>query len=199
MSGIDERIILWINDLVGKSSVLDRIMIWLASDYFIPVTISLILLAIWFLGQGAAERENYQRAVICAFITIGFASGFVLAANHIYSHEHPFEALPDLKAAATQIFYEIHDPAFPSNTAAVTFSAAAGLWQKSRKLGYLMLIPAVLMPLSKIYAAIYWPSDIVAGAVLAILTSFLISWVVMPLAEPMIGRFIKITRKLCLA
>lgn len=199
MTGIDERIILWINDLVGKSAALDRIMIWLASDYFIPVTISLILLAIWFLGQGTAERENYQRAVMCAFITIGFACGFVLAANHIYSHEHPFDALPELKATVAQIFYEIHDPAFPSNTAAVTFGAAAGLWQKSRKLGYLMLIPAVLMPLSKIYAAVYWPSDIVAGAVLAILTSFLISWVVMPLAEPMIGGFIKVMRKLCLA
>ena len=208
MPSIDERVFLWINGLVGKSAdttVLDRIMIWCANDYFIPVTMSFFLLAIWFFGRGRIERESYHRAVICAFITIGFAGSFVYVANHIYRHPHPFEyeANPELmaaaKAATDRIFYEIWDPSFPSHTAAVTFGAAAGLWHYKHKLALLMLIPAILMPFAKVYAAVYWPSDVVCGAILGIAMSYLIRYVVLPLVEPIFGRILAAFRKLCIA
>ena len=68
----------------------------LANDYLVPVTISLMLMAIWFLGKTAAERDNYQRAVACAAISIGSACGLALATNHLYRHPHPFEDMPQL-------------------------------------------------------------------------------------------------------
>ena len=207
MTAVDKEIFLWINGLAGRSSVLDTIMAWLANDYFVIVSMSLILLAIWFMGHGREKRELYQRAVICALITIGFAGGLVLAANHIWRHPHPFEAvnvfnpetLQQIRDNVARTLYFIHDPAFPSNTSAVTFAAAAGLWQKKRKLGYLMLTPAVLMPLSKIYAGVYWPSDIVAGAILGIATSYLIRYVVLPVVEPLITWILATFRKFCIA
>lgn len=196
---MDETIFNWINGLAGQSRFLDRIMIWLANDYFIPVTISLILLAIWFIGKNRDEREGLQRATIIAFISIGSACGFVLAANHLYSHPHPFEVMPELlNTTVKDIYYEIVDPTFPSNTSAVTFAAATSLWQYKRRLGLLMLIPAVLMPLAKVYAGVYWPSDIAAGAVLGILTAYFIK-LIMPLFEPILSRAFLILRKICLA
>ena len=201
MSSIDENIFEWINGFVGESAVLDRIMIWLANDYFIPVSMSLIMLAIWFMGKDREEREVLQRSLIVAFISIGSACGFVLAVSQLNWQGHPFEELaymPDVTNAVDKIFYPIVDPTFPSNTSAVTFAAAAGVWQGNRKLGLLLFIPATLMPLAKVYAAVYWPSDVVAGAILGILTAYFIK-LIMPLFEPIVGRTLKICRKLCLA
>jgi len=207
MTSIDKEIFLWINNGVGKSPVLDRIMTWLANDYFVIVTMALFILCIWFMGHGREGREGYQRAAICAMTTIGFAGGFVYAVNHLYRHPHPFNAvdvfdpatLEQIRQHVLKIYYFIHDPPFPSNTSAVTFGAVAGLWQVKRKLGYIMLVPAILMPLAKVYAGVYWPSDIVAGALLGIATSFLIRYVVLPVAEPVIRRLLAACRRLCIA
>lgn len=198
MQIVDDKIILWINSLVGKSSVLDRIMIWLANDYFIPVVMALILLGLWFFVSDATQREGYQRAIVVAAISIGSACGFILAFSHLNWHQHPFQEHPELMAATNNIFYPIHDPTFPSNTSAVTFAATASIWQKSRRVAVLLLIPAILMPLAKLYAAVYYPSDIVAGAAIGIFTAYFIKWI-MPIFEPIVSRVFWLLRKLCLA
>ncbi len=46
-----------------------------------------------------------------------------------------------------------------------------------------MLIPAVLMPLAKLYAAVYYPSDIIGGIILGVLTSVFIAKIFMPLVH----------------
>jgi len=199
MLTIDETIFDWINWFVGKSTLLDRIMILLANDFFIPIVISLILLAVWFIGKDQTERESYQRALIITFTAMGSACGFVMLANKLYFHSPPFEAMPELlDTTVNRIFYQIHDPSFPSNTSAVTFAAFAGMWQVNRKLGLIMLIPATLMPLAKVYAGVYWPMDVAAGAILGIMTAYFIKWI-MPIFEPIIQIAFRILRKVCLA
>lgn len=195
---IDEKILLWINGFVGKSAVLDRIMILFANDYFVPVILSLILLGLWFQGKNMAERENYQRAIIVAAVSMGSACGFIMAANHLYHHPHPFEVTQQFMDTTNQIFYVVHDPTFPSNTSAVTFACATSIWQRYRKIGVLLFIPAILMPFAKVYAAVYWPSDVVAGAILGILTVYFIK-LVLRLLEPVVSIFFKVARKICLA
>ena len=195
---IDKDIALWINGLVGKNSVLDRLMIVGANDYFVPVTIALILLAIWFIGRDPVQKHDHQMAVICATIAIGSACGFVLAANHLYRHPHPFEDLPQLLDAVHKIYYPIRDPAFPSNTSAITFAAATSIWQKNRKLGLLILVPAILMPFAKCYAGVYYFSDVLAGAVLGILTSYFIYKIAIPVLRPGMNIILAIVRRLCL-
>ena len=200
MNWFDDRIILRLKHLVDKSDILDRIMILLATDYFIPVVIALMLLALWFMGRDTAERERNQRALMIAATAMGSACGFVLAANHLWpGRHHPFEDMPQLMWAVNHIAYPIHDPPFPSNTSAVTFAAAASVWQWNRRMGLLLLIPAILMPLAKMYAGLYYPTDILAGAALGIATGYFISKVAMPWFEPIISRVLKALRKLCLA
>ncbi len=181
---IDQSVVLTISHLVGKSAFLDWIMTILASDYFVPVSISLMLLFLWFQGKDFAQRDNYQRAAVCAAISIGIGCGFVLVTNSIWRHPHPFQDMPQLLHPVTNhIFYPIHDPSFPSNTSAMVFAAAAGVWLWNRKWGLIFLVPAILMPLAKIYAAVYYPSDIIGGAVLGILTAFFVGKVFMPAVE----------------
>lgn len=178
---VDQSIVLWISHLVGKSTILDSVMILLASDYFVPVCISLMLLCLWFMGRDFKERDRNQKAAVCAATTIGLAMGVVLVANSIWRHPHPFQDMPQLLDSVTNhIFYPIHDPSFPSNSSCLTFAAAAGVWQFNRKWGLIVLIPAILMPLAKVYAAVYYPSDVIGGAVLGILTAYFTSKIFMP-------------------
>ena len=178
---VDQSIVLWLSHLVGKSAILDRIMILLASDYFMPVSISLILLYLWFMGRDFAERDRNQKATVCAAISIGLVMGLVFVANNIWRHPHPFEDMPELLDRVTyQILYPIHYPGFPSMTSCLTFAAAAGVWQFNRKWGLILLAPAILMPLARVYAAVYYPSDIIAGAILSILTAYFVGKIFMP-------------------
>jgi undecaprenyl-diphosphatase len=178
---IDQSIVIWISHLVGKSSILDRIMTILANDYFLPVTISLILLYIWYMGHDYPERHRNQMATVCGAISIGACMGFVLIANNVWRHPHPFQDMPQLLDPVTNhIFYPVHDPSFPSNSSALTFAAAAGVWQFNRKWGLILLVPAILMPLAKVYAAVYYPSDVLGGAILGILSAYFIGKIFMP-------------------
>lgn len=174
-------------------------MVWLANDYFVPVTISLILLAYWFGNQDPAQRPKNQRGIIIAAISIGSACGFVLLANNIWRHPHPFEDMPELMATVNRIYYPIVDPPFPSNTSAVTFAAAASMWQFHRKAGLILLVPAILMPFAKVYACVYYPSDILGGAVLGIITAYFISKIMMRLFDPGVAYVMRFLRKICLA
>jgi undecaprenyl-diphosphatase len=89
--------------------------------------------------------------------------------------------MPQLLEPVTKhIFYPVHDPSFPSNSSALTFAAAAGVWQFKRKWGLILLVPAILMPLAKVYAAVYYPSDVIGGAVLGILSAYFIGKIFMP-------------------
>lgn len=178
---IDQGIVLWISHIVGNYSVLDRIMSVLANDYFLPVSISLILLYIWFMGHDYPERHRNQMATVCAAISIGACMGFVLITNNVWRHPHPFQDMPQLLDPVTNhIFYPVHDPSFPSNSSALTFAAAAGIWQYNRKWGLILLVPAILMPLAKVYAAVYYPSDVIGGAILGILSAYFIGKIFMP-------------------
>ncbi len=174
-------------------------MIWFANDYFTPVGFSLFLLAFWFSSRDTAERTRRNRTFVIVALSIGAASGFVLVANNLWRHPHPFVDMPELLEIVNLIYYPIHDPPFPSNTSAVSFAIFMSIWLFYRKLGWFLLVPAILWPFAKLYAAVYYPSDFVGGAVLGILSSLFIAYFFVPVIDPIINRVFVVLRKLVLA
>ena len=53
-------------------------------------------------------------------------------------------------------------------------SIAASLWCGFARSGRLFLVLAVLMALSRVYAGVHYPSDVLAGMAVGFLSSFLI-------------------------
>lgn len=192
------KLLLWLSGLTGKSAFLDSAMRVVVNDYFIPVTLSLALLGLWFTGQSVAQRERHQKAVICAAISIGITSAIVKILNLLYFEPRPFARMPELLATVQRIFYPPQDSSFPSNAAAITFAIATAVWLGNHRVGYFLIALASLMSLARVYAAAHYPLDVVGGAVIGALTSYLI-FRGLRLAEPFPTWVLKLARRVFLA
>ena len=190
---VDEEIVLWLNQWAGRFGPLDALDKLVASDYLVPVSISLLLLAVWFAGKDPHSRDAYQRAVLRALIAVGFANLVVLIFNQHYFRARPFE-----EHEIILLFYQPTDSSFPSNPAAVAFAMASGMWQGSRKLGFLLYGLAALWGLSRIFAGVFYPSDVVAGALIGVSISYLVG-VALRLIEPIPTLVLRVSRTLHLA
>ncbi len=199
IAAADERVLLWISGLVGKFAPLDYIMRLAVNDYFIPVSISLILLGLWFWGKKMNERESYQRAVLIAAASLGISDGMVKICNLFYDRPRPFMSMPELLPTVEKIFYPPHDPSFPSNAAAIVFAVAAAIWFYRHKIGAFLCFLALLMSFARVYAAVHYPLDIIGGAAIGILTSLFCMKILFPFVEPLPTLILKLARKFCLA
>ena len=190
---LDREIVLWLNQWAGRSGFLDGLEKLVVSDYFVPVSVSLCLLALWFVGRDPRTRDSNQRAVITALIAVGLANLLVLALNHYLFRPRPF-----VEYELTMLFYEPTDSSFPSNPAVVAFAMACGVWSGNRRVGACLFAMASLWGLSRVYAGLFYPSDIAAGALIGMSTAYMVA-IGMRLIEPVPTLVLRATRSMHLA
>ncbi|MCE2403562.1 MAG: phosphatase PAP2 family protein [Dehalococcoidia bacterium] len=189
---VDERVVLWLNQWAGRWSVVDSAAEVLVSDYFVPVAAALCLVALWFTGD-ADRRDSHQRAVIRALATVGFASWVVLILN-----DHYFRPRPFVEHDLTMLFYPPTDSSFPAHPAAVGFALAAGTWGGNRKAGVVVYVLAALWGASRVFAGVFYPSDILVGAAIGVVVSHAVA-VGLRLIEPVPTLVLRGARRLHLA
>jgi undecaprenyl-diphosphatase len=184
----DEAAFLWLNQWVGRFPALDALVKVLVSDYFAPVLLSLVLLGMWFLGRGWDARERSQRAVLRGMIALGFANLAVFVMNHYFYRPRPFT-----QYEVALLFYRPTDSSFPANPAAVSFAIATSIWGTSRRLGLAAFGMATLWSLSRVYAGVFYPLDVIAGALLGVVISHLVA-LALRLIEPIPTLVLKVAR-----
>ena len=190
---MDSEIVVWLNQWAGRYAGVGWAEKLIISDYFILACISLCLLAMWFVERDPQNRDVHQRAVLKAIIAMGFASLVVLILN-----QHFFRARPFAENDLTVLFYRPTDSSFPAHPAAVGFAIASGMWQGSKKLGALAFVLAALWGLSRIYAGVFYPSDVLAGAFIGVGMSYLVA-AAFRLIEPIPTVVLRAARSLHLA
>ncbi|MFA4837181.1 MAG: phosphatase PAP2 family protein [Dehalococcoidia bacterium] len=170
MTSPDSQLSEWITGLVGKVYLWDTAMTLLASDFFIPVCISLFLLYLWFGTRDPVQRVKNQHGAMCASASLGLGCLGVQLLNNVGLDPwlRPFEVSASAGRAAEVIFYQPYDPSFPANMAAVGFGAATGMWFYRRKSSIPLFIFASLWSLARVYAGVHYPLDILGGAVIGV-------------------------------
>jgi len=68
----------------------------------------------------------------------------------------------------------LNQSAFPSGHAAFYFAIATVVYFANKKTGIFFLIASFLISLSRVFAGIHWPSDILVGAIIGTLSAFFI-------------------------
>ena len=196
MADADETLFLWINGLAGRAAPVDEVVQLLVSDYLVPVGLMLVLVGLWFTGDGRLARQRQQIGVYVALASMALSSLVVMIVNSMHSRPRPFDGIDDQQV--TLLFYQPTDLSFPSNPAAATFGLAAGIWGVNRPVGAVMLGVAGLFALSRVYSGVHYPSDVLAGALIGCVVAFLV-FQAKKLLGPLPEWTLKVARVLCLA
>lgn len=182
---MDRALFMELNGLSGQFGPADYLMRGLASDYLVPVSLSLLLLGLWFSGS--------PRVVLGAALSLGLASLLVTLFNFFYFRSRPFSELP-----TNLLFYRPHDSSFPSNVAAVGFAVAMGVFMFNRRASGLFFLLASLFAISRVYVGVHYPSDILGGAAIGLLSGYAACYL-LRLLEPFPSRLLGFARRWFLA
>jgi undecaprenyl-diphosphatase len=152
-----------INQNAGHHPFLDGLMVFVTKDAL--AIFAVVLLLMWFFG-----KEKYKYTVVFAAITgaLGLFINFIL--GHIYYEPRPF-----VTHHVHLLIQHAKDSGFPSDHSTGAFSLAlAVLWRKHRKIGFGMLLFAILTGISRVYVGHHYPFDVLASIIVSLIISSLV-------------------------
>lgn len=187
--------VIWLNGLSGNVKIFDDLMRLVASDYLMPLAFSLAMFGLWFSGKNPAERVRYQITMLIGISALSLSNVVVWLINISWDRPRPFVEHGD---ELNLLFYPPTDPSFPANPVAVGFAAAAAAWSINRKFGWWMFAAASLFGFSRLYAGVFYPTDIIGGAVVGIVV-FMFTSYLRRFLEPLITSFVRLIRGLSAA
>jgi undecaprenyl-diphosphatase len=195
MSSIDANIVIWLNGFVGTIKAFDDLIRIIASDYLMPLVFSLGMLGLWFSGTSPAQRVKYQLTMLMGISALSIANIVVWIFNLAIERPRPFV---EYGGQLNLLFYPPTDPSFPANPVAVGFATATAAWTINRKFGWWMYGAAAVFGFSRLYAGVFYPTDIIGGAIVGIaiygFTTYLRRFL-----EPIITGFVRLIRGLSAA
>jgi undecaprenyl-diphosphatase len=158
---LDHRIFYAINNLAGKSHLLDVLGLFFANTFLYVFIVIIALL--WFFKR------------LRPYVYLAFGSALVSrliivqALKVIFNHPRPYEIL-------TQIHQLLpdgeHGMSFPSGHAVVYFSFALAFW--GTEYFWPFFIGATLGSLARVFVGVHFPGDVLASFFIAWLTVWLL-------------------------
>jgi undecaprenyl-diphosphatase len=181
-----------LNNFVGTSPWVDWVARGLVNDFAVPTLLALAAVWLWYAGATPEERQTNQRAVLLIILAVLVANTLIKGLSFVYFRPRPF-ATESVKL----LFYRPSVSSFPSVPIALAFTFAAGAWYAHRRLGIALAYLGAIYGLSRVYAGVHYPSDIVGGALFgagAVYAVKRLDWLFNPLAD----RAIDLARRLAL-
>ncbi len=160
----------WINNFAGVSPVLDWVTRALVNDYAIPTLFALVIGSLWFTGDTEEERQSIQRTVLLTLLAVALTNLAMRILQNYYFRPRPFA----VETGVRLLFYRPSVTSFPSVPVATLFVFVTGSWRANRTVGKWLAALALVFGLSRILAGVHYPSDIIGGALLGIISTSLL-------------------------
>jgi membrane-associated phospholipid phosphatase len=134
---------------------------------------------ILFLVRG--DQANLRRTVAAIATTYGVCFViFLLYPVAGPNYEFPRPSADFLDNAPARLVYSLlqrgssYGAAFPSSHVAAALTAALATFQGNRRLGWILLIPASILPFAVVYTQMHYAMDAIAGVVVGVLVYVLV-------------------------
>jgi len=143
-----------------------------------PTIIFLAEYLAWVVGIGVflflifGRNKKKELWMLIEAFSAGILSRFIFTEiiRYFYDRPRPFEVL----SSVYQLIQHSPGGSFPSGHAAFFFALATGVFFHRKWWGVLFYIAALAISLSRVAAGLHWPSDVLAGAVIGILSAWLV-------------------------
>lgn len=175
IQNLDIVILRWFNSWVGTGW--DWAIIFRAVYLWYLVMVAVVLLVfITFLPK----FRDYRRRHLELFISVifsAFIARFIVTEliRFFYHRPRPFEVLEGVRVLQHQLFGSATGVgSFPSGHAALAFAVATAFFFYYPRLSILFFLAALSVGGGRIAAGVHWPSDILGGAVVGIVTTILL-------------------------
>ena len=169
-ASMDKFIFEHINSLVHASPILDLIGVFLAKYFPYIVIVFTLVILLW----PKRDRKLHLKPALIVFASAVF-SRLVLTEiiRFFYHRPRPFVVIDSVKQLLLDQGEKL--TSFPSGHAAFFFALAMGACFYNRKLGIFLFIFASLIGIARVFAGIHWFSDVLAGAVIGILSAWAVN------------------------
>ncbi|EWH21823.1 undecaprenyl-diphosphatase [Bacillus haynesii] len=155
----------FINDLGKEYSMLNPVVYFMA-EYMI------YFLALGLVVYWLTRTTKNRLMVIYAVIAFGIAEVLGKIAGSLYSNYQPFAVLANVNKL---LEHEI-DNSFPSDHTILFFSIGFLIFLFHKKTGWLWLVLAFTVGISRIWSGVHYPLDVAAGALLGVLSALFVFW-----------------------
>ena len=174
MNALDLKLFYWLNSWAGGPPAggwADTLIIFRSEYLPWAVGILAVLIFIW-PRRGSLIRANSSIALEVFASALVARFGVAEIIRYFYNRPRPFEVLENVH----QLVKHETGGSFPSGHAAFFFALAATIFLYRRGGGILFFLAAFAIGTGRISAGLHWPSDILGGAVVGILTSILVNY-----------------------
>lgn len=155
-----------VNQFALKWLWLDILAIILAEflPYFLLIALIVLLLK---------DKKKYSGMVVQAIVA-GFFARFAIVSfiRWVLPRARPF------MNNSVNLLFEHQGSSFPSGHAAFFFAISTIIYFYNKKIGALFFLSSILIVLARVFSGIHWPSDILAGAIIGIISALIIKKVV---------------------
>ncbi len=165
MTNIDESILLFLNDFTGKYFLLDSFFYFFATFF----ALFLLFFILFFLLRNFTKYLLFVVEVVVAAFFARYA--LVSLIRYYLPRIRPFDKIEDINFLLEQK----DSMSFPSGHTAFVFAISTVIYFYNRKIGVILFILSFLMGVTRIIVGVHWPSDILGGVVVGILSGAIVS------------------------
>lgn len=152
-----------INQYAGKNQIIDFLAV-LFAEYF---QYALVLIFVFLLIK---KFDKYQ-ALILRVVAAAVLARLVITEviRLIWPVSRPF-----VSNASNILIDHFPSASFPSGHASFFFAISTVVYAYNKKGGVWLFISSTLVSLSRIFIGVHWPADVMAGAIVGIISGWII-------------------------
>jgi undecaprenyl-diphosphatase len=169
-ASLDYEIVRWATDLVAGRPI-PSALVYVGAELVIYL-FPLVLFLMWERPEAASKKHGTQKAVVLAVFTLVLSLAIKSAIEFLIIRDRPFVTHPDLSVLSLHVDAS---NSFPSGHTLTAFAIASSIWFSGfRKLGGTLLVLATIVGVSRVFSGVHYPSDVLAGAAIAILVAWVL-------------------------